>query len=321
MAKRYNNQILLIILALLTLVLVWAKFIRSPRKERTFRQELVRIDTSQVSKIILHPQAEKGTAIVLIKQENQWILQGQDRSHAAQKSSVQNLLAELMRMKAQRLVANSKDQWAEYQLTDSLATRVEVYESDQLVADVLIGRFTYKQAPQNQYGYGQNIQGSSYVRLSDEKEVYAVEGFLTVTFNQGFDHWRDHTFLKTRKDDLSKITFEYPADSSFVLEKTGTQWYAGQQLADSSNVDAFLGQLQSRDLYDFVDHFQGIPDYTVTIEGNNMMPITVKAFKQSDEEYYLHSSLNPDAFFYSAVSGIFKDVFIPITKVLPANSP
>jgi hypothetical protein len=323
MAKRYNNQILLIILAALTLILVWTKFIRSPKKERTFKQELVAIDTARVSRIVLLPQAEKRT-IELVKQENRWILKGEGRDYRAQKSYIQNLLGELMRMRAQRLVATSKDQWAEYQLTDSLATRVQVYESDRPLADVYIGRFTYKQIPQSQYGYGQqNIEGATYVRLSDEEEVYAVEGFLTMTFNQGFDHWRDHTFLKTRKNDLVKITFDYPADSSFVLEKTGAHWYVGTQKADSASVDAYLGQLRSRDLYDFAKGFQdgGIPDLVVTIEGNNMMPITLEAFRQDEKEYFLHSSLNPDAYFYSAQSGIFKDVFIPVSSLLANQNP
>ena len=86
---------------------------------------------------------------------------------------------------------------AELQLNDTSATRVKVYQGDKLALDLLIGKFSYQKG-NNPYGgmYGGGGTGTSYIRLADKEEAYAVEGFLTFSFNQQFNSFRKQTLAK-----------------------------------------------------------------------------------------------------------------------------
>ena len=61
----------------------------------------------------------------------------------------------------------------------------------------------------------------------------------------------------------------------------------------------------------FDDDFSPLnaPDYQLRIEGNNMQPISVLAYRTPDNQYIINSSLNPDSYFSSGPDGVFRDIF------------
>ncbi len=128
---------------------------------------------------------------------------------------------------------------------------------DKDLAELMIGKFTYKQVSNPYAGYGgNNIEGTTYVRLSGEEEIYAVEGFLAFSFSGGFNDWRDKSFLKCKKEDITKVTFTMPADSSFILAMKDSLWFAGSQPVDSAKTANFLNSLSLIDGQDFRDGYQ-----------------------------------------------------------------
>ena len=117
-----------------------------------------------------------------------------------EKDAVHNILGEVDNIKPKSLEAVDKSKWKEFNLTDSLATRVRFLDKKgKSLADLMIGSFTYKQSG-NPYGnpYGNNIQGTSFVRLYDEKKVYGVDGFLALSFSGKFNDYRDKSFRKAQ---------------------------------------------------------------------------------------------------------------------------
>jgi len=312
MSKKFNNKYLLIALAVLILLFVFVKFYRSVKTEKTLKTEIVQIDTAKVSKILLYPSSEKGQELAFTRHDRNWKVSNGKILAETEKSAVKNLLATIHEIKSKRLASRTKDKWAEYQVTDSAATRIRVFEGEKENLNLYVGKFTYQQVNDPNGGYGRGgVIGTSYVRLANENEVYAVDGFLTFSFNQPFNRWRDQSFIRLNKSDVTKLTFRYPSDSSFVVERNGKKWMIDNQLIDSVKFSDYLSMLSNKKASNFEDGYTPIGNslLQLIIEGNNMSSITVDAFTKDNNGYVISSSQNPKSWFSSDRKGLLKDIF------------
>jgi hypothetical protein len=217
-------------------------------------------------------------------------------------------------MKPQSLAAINKSKWNEFELTDSLATRIRFLDKKgKTLADLMIGKFSFKQADNPNGGYnGNNVKITSFVRVYGEEEVYAVDGLLPFSFNLKFQDWRDKTFVHSGNNDITGIRFTFPADSSYNLSKKDSVWYVGSQIADSSSVASYLNSLNSMNGQDIKDNYKPVdnPVYQLLAEGNNLSGFSVKCYKgDGTDQYILNSSLNPEVYFSSTKNGIFENLF------------
>ena len=314
MSDRFNNKRLLYLLSGLIVILVLTVIIKIPKEKATLKSKVVELDTSLISKILLYPRISPGKEVEFDKSNGRWTVKQDNIISAAQEGAVQNLLNEVINIKPQSLASKSKSKWNEYELTDTLATRIKFLDrKGKNLADLMIGKFTYKQADNPYGGYGRNnMQMTSYVRNYNENEVYAVNGLLSFSFNIKFDDWRDKTFVKAKKSDITNIRFIYPSDSSYNLVKNNAAWLVADQATDSVSTANYLNSLEFLNGLEIKNGFKSVvsPVYQVLIEGNNLLSITVKCFNGDDnDEYILNSSLNPDVFFTSKKNGIFDKLF------------
>lgn len=314
MSKRFDNKRNLYILAGLICVLALTILVKVPREKATIKEKLVEIDTARVNKIIIIPKINEGSQFDFIRKNGSWIIQQDNIIAVPEKDAVQRILMEIQTIKPKSLEAVDKSKWKDFGVTDSLATRVKFLdEKGKNLADLMIGRFTYSRSDNPYQNPNSNgIQGISFVRLYDDKKVYGVDGFLSLSFSGKFNDYRDKSFLKLKKDDVTKIRLKLPADSSFVLTKKDSVWYADHYMADSLSVVNYLNGLAYLNGQDFSDNFKPVsnPAYELNMEGNNLMNISVKCYKsENDNEYILNSSLNPDVYFNSRKDGIFDKLF------------
>ncbi|MGQ9619760.1 MAG: DUF4340 domain-containing protein [Bacteroidales bacterium] len=317
MSKRFDSKRLLYILGILIIILVLTFLVKIPRESSTLRTILVKFDTAQVTRIIISPKVSEGKEFEFLKEKDGWKVKQGTIVSRPRSGAVTNILTDLIQIKPSGLVAVDKSKWAEFDVTDSLGIRVRAEnKKGKTLADVVIGKFSYKpvQNPYGGYGGG-NVDGISYVRLGGEDEVYSVNGFLTFSFSGDFDNWRDRTLIRATKSYITKVNFTFPADSGFVLEKKDTIWTAGSMLADSARVTNYLSDIVYADGETFADNFKPLspPEYRVDIEGNNLLNITLKCYRQNDSTLILNSSLNPDSYFESKTDGVFSQIFKPLS--------
>lgn len=306
-----NNKILLGVLIALIGIFGITRLIESGNKD-TLKTDVVQIDTSVITSIKIYPQVANGEELAFSKNSDSWLVSKGNVNSSVRKSAIENLLTELSNFKIQRLVSKNKDKWEEYQLTDSLATRIKI-ESANLNEPIefYVGRFKYE-APQNGYGqYGRNsFNGSTYVRLKDNN-VYLVKGFLSMTLNSDFDRWRNNDFISINKSDITSIRFSYPADSSFVLQQSDSLWMIDGTPTDSAKTANYLSSMQNKTISSFANNFipSGMPIITLEIKGNNMMDVTVKCFADTTSNtYYLESSQNAGVYASSNENGLYKSL-------------
>ena len=166
-----------------------------------------------------------------------------------------------------------------------------------------------------------NIKGISYVRLHDENEIYAVDGFLNMALNMNFKFWRNQQILKTKKNNITKLSFIYPADSGFVALRKDSVWVIGNQPVDPVSFENYLTSLGHKSESLFIDNFtpEDNADYQLVIEGDNMSGIVISGYQTDDQEVIIHSSMNPDSYFSSTYEGIFSKLFISREEILKVD--
>jgi hypothetical protein len=300
--KKLNNKILLGALVVLAAIFVVARLFRAPGLESNTRKELVRVDTGAVSQVRV---ATATGEIALQKKSTGWTVNSQGETFEADAATVKILLQQIMSMRAERMVSRKKEKWGTFKV-DSTATRVYIYQDGDLKADVYVGKTGFAQGGGSAYGGG----AYTYVRLAGEDEVYTVNGFLESTFNRPADGWRNHTFLRVRRDDVTRIRFQYP-DSAFVLEKKDSVWLVNAATANAASVDTYLAQLTSKNLYSFASDnaFATPPIATLVIEGKSGVLATVEGWPQG-EHWALRSSAQKEAYFSSSGSSVVKDLLV-----------
>jgi len=301
MFQTVNNKILGIIFGLLLLAGIFLFLFDGGKSERTFRDVLVNIDTSAVTEILIYPKSQNHKEVKLYKDNDEWrvtLPSGGNAKVANQRIS--DLFTQLEAIKPKRLAARDESKWSELQV-DSTGSRVKVFQGSKLSLDLVIGRFSFQQ-PRTM---------NTFVRLYNDKDVYEVDGFLDMTFNQGANIFRDGTVIKSDQNSWQQIQFTYPADSSFQLVKSGNNWLLNGKVTDSLKTANYLNRLANLSNNNFVNDVKidpaSTPTFSINITTTDLKFIEIKGYQDSTS-FLIHSSQNPEAWFDG--SSLSKTIFV-----------
>ena len=296
-----NNKTLGIVFGILLIIVAVIFISQSGKNERTFREVLVDIDTSAVTEVLIYPKSKKPNEVKLFKENNEWrVTLPSGGTAKVTDQRMTSLFAQLLAIQPKRLAARDESKWNELQV-DSTGSRVKVFEGSDLALDLVIGRFQFQQ-PRTM---------NTYVRLYNDKDVYEVDGFLDMTFNQGANVFRDGTVINSDYKDWKQIQFIYPADSSFQLVNNGNKWLLNGNPTDSTKTVNYLNRLRNLTNTSFVDDKKistsTTPTFSLNITTNDMKFIEVSCYEDSTSTI-IHSSQNPEAWFDGA--SLTKTIFV-----------
>lgn len=307
-----NNRTLLIIF-IVALVVFAATQLFERDKGSSFDPVISDADTSKVDRILFNGTSPDG--FELFKSDTTWKARQGQKSVTVPKASVDMVLGHLAKLEAQSVVTKDASRYAEFEITDSIATEVTAYANGKVLADLLIGGFRFDQATRS---------ASAFVRKKDKPEVYKVDGFISMALRQNFDQYRDKSILKGNAEDLLKIEWNDASGRKEILSKEDGVWhYAGMEAVDSSRMQTYLQTLFAARGSEFSEHtaVSGLPLIEkIILYGNNMLdPVTISAYSDQDSlrPYLIHSSQNPDAIFLSDSSGLYKQVFTELRQFWP----
>ncbi len=303
MFNKLSTKNLAIIFGLLLVAVVLYIYYDSSHGERSFRSNLVSIDTSDVTAVYLYPKATNHQEVKLFKDGNQWKVNLKDnRTAMVATSKVKGLLNQLLKMQPQSVAAQNQDKWTEYKV-DSSGTEVKVYEGSKNSLDLTIGKFSFQQ-PRTML---------TYVRVAGDNNVYVVDGFLGWSFNHNANYFRDNDLINDDNSNWTKVSFSYPADSSFQLIKVKGKWEINGRLADSTRTKNYLNSISHLTNSNFVDDFdQSIlskPKYTITINSSALGSIKVDGYENSNM-LLMHSNENPESYFDGRKNKFWNKLFI-----------
>jgi len=300
MFRQLSNKVLVIIFLILLLSAVFVFFIDGGKNERTFRDVLVNIDTTAVTEILIYPKSQNHKEVKLFKEKENWrVTLSGNKSASVPGKRMTDVFNQLLAIKPQRLAARGEDKWSEFQV-DSTGSKVIVKQGDKVVLDLIIGRFSFQQ-PRSML---------TYVRLSNDTDVYIVDGFLDMTFNQGANIFRDAAIINDDFNKWNQLQFIYPSDSSFTLAKSGNDWLINGMKTDSLKTANYLTRLSRLTDTKFIDDFSpenpAAPVYKLSITTEDFQFIEINGYKENDR-YVISSSQNPEVYFdgNSAGASIF----------------
>ncbi len=316
MFKKLNYKVLIILLALLAGIYLISEY--SGSGDRTFKSQVVSLDTAKVDRIIIDNPAS-GRLIVSRKVAG-WQLEASGKTYTVEASAMRSLLIPLANMKSTGVAAISKDKHGDLQVNDSSGVHLLAMHGNKTLADLYFGKLSYQQpstavAPKAQAMQQYQQQGKmiTYVREGGDETVYAVEGFLRSTYGKDVDDYRDKTLVKLNKDDVTRIDFDYAEKGSFSLGKNEGNWMIEGQIADSTMTVRYLQKLSRQRAREFADDFNTVglePQAIVKIQGNNFSPVVLKAYPaDTTREYVITSSMNPGARF-SGAKGVYSNIFV-----------
>ncbi len=321
MFNNVNNKKLILVFVIL-LVGVGVVFLTDSKKgdrSSTLREDIFDLDTTSITSLEINPKGTDKAKVTLVKENNSWNVQSEGKSFVAVSDIVNNLLAELQRMKPIRIAAKDKSQWDKFEVTDSSATIVTAWVGKKKL-NIYLGKFSYIQSKnQALQQYGGMPQGTmlTYVRRGDEEEVYSVEGFLSMIFDRGINDFRNKTVVKSNRFDWNRLSFTYP-DSSYSIYKENEKWKIDGILADSLSVNEYLKNISNLNSSAFIENNQATnPVYSLKIEGENLLePIIVNAYSTNSNNLLVSSSQNKEVYFSGEEADLANKMFIGKSKLM-----
>jgi len=276
--KSKNTILLVGILAVLVMVYLAVSYFGNDSRSKSFREELVDINKDDVTRVEI---SGGGTTTTLSGGPDNWTVQLVDGStKPAKEGSISSMLSSLSSIEPSRIASRSEDKWADFQV-DTAGTRVKVFEGNDEVLDIIIGRF--------------GVEGQrsfyTYVRLADENDTYVANNFMSMSVSKDANSYRDNEVLRIKRDSLTQITFDYP-DSAFTLQKTDDKWFIDNVEADSANTASYLSGLSLVTSRSFSET-QDSPSLTVSYAFTNQEDLNVTL----DAGNNLSSSYNAHEFF------------------------
>lgn len=298
MATHKNTITLLGVLFALGLIYLGLEFLGDRSRSKGFRQDLVDIDTAQISRMLIEsPESETE----LLKSDGKWdVIIGPDKTVSAQPGTIRNLLQSVQSVRPSRMVTRDPGKWAEYQV-DTTGTRIRIFEGQKKTLDLIIGRF----------GIMDQRNFFSYVRLHDEDEVYTADNFMGMTIGTEPADYRNRQLLSFNSDSLESLSFHYQADSSFTAIRDASFWTIENNPADSTAMSDYLSDLRYITINEFVDDIEpsALPEplYRLQLVEQGKPPIELVAYYLSGGRWVLHSASNPENYFEGdgQISGIF----------------
>ncbi|MCB0809221.1 MAG: DUF4340 domain-containing protein [Flavobacteriales bacterium] len=274
MFNKVGTKALLLVLVVLAGLYLLADRYSLRSQDRTFRQYVVQVDTGAVVGLTLHPRSMEGEPLHLSRTEEGWSVTGPEgRAYRADAALVHGILGQVAMLPAERMIGGILLVGERHELTDSLRNRAvfHLVDGDSVVLD--IGRSTF--APSGTGSW-------TYVHVPGEKDVFATPGTLQMEADRALTDWRPTQLVRGEATDLVRLTFTFPGDTGYVMERRGQDWLIDGQPCDGGRVERFVESLvrsKARGFQDDADVTGVQPSHRLTVvDTTRSTPIVVTVY-------------------------------------------
>lgn len=307
---KFDNKILAIIFFGLLALFLFRKFMTKP-EVRSIREVLVEIDSTSVDKLIL--KNKSNPPIELVRSASGWTALQSGVNIPATNQSVNGLLSSLIKITPMQLVSKNRDKWADYEVDDINGKQLEIYSKGKMIDAFYAGRFNFNQ---------NNRTAKSYIRKSNEDDVYAVDGFMSMAFDKSFNDFRNkRLFPGLAKESIKGIGVQSNLMTN-ALHFLNDQWLDSEgAVLDSTKVATYISSLVNRQSNDIDLEFNptmATPLVSINLSDvNNSLQAAIKIYQElgTDKPFVYHSSLNPDIYFRSDSTGLFKGMWLDLVEI------
>ncbi len=240
------------------------------------KEPFLSVDTSMVDYIKI--KNEDGELVMRRIGKNWKVKEPFD--YQANMSYVQTLLEKMAGLKIETLVSKSEDKYPLYELDDLAAKYIEIGKEGSIVDKMYCGKLS-------------DSYTQTYMRKTDSKAIYLVDGTPRSNLSRKPDQWRDKKILELDKTLIERVLLEFPTETielmrnisapqmDTTLVAADTSWLAipgkGEPFEPEEKVmNRILNTLRRMNATDFIDAaIDTVPDFStidfavsVFLEGN-----------------------------------------------------
>lgn len=295
-----NNKTLLIILCILLALFGLSKIGGKDKKNKSFDSNVFSIDTTTVQSIKIKTKFDKEPFEVK-KNKGGWTVSNSKLSVPCSQKVVSALFNQVHNIVALRLAATKEDKWKEYEIDEALGSSVEFFDSSKKLGALTIGRFKYNPQQQSMI---------SFVRVPENgPAVYAVDGYLPLTMQTGFNGFRQKELVKINKDQVRSISLKGLNGNNKLTLNDGN-WNSDGVVKDSIDVADWIKGIANLEGSEFAEDPSLVtsspPIYELDIAGAEQVSIKIYNNKQGEKPFVINSNLNEPSYFLSDSTGIYK---------------
>lgn len=229
------TKTLSLIFAFAVVLLLLQVFAGGSEESEIFQGDLVSTAPSQVNRITFN-QPTDTSFVEIEKVDGLWKVHANNETFEADSQKIKAALREWNTMEVEALLTRDPSKHSRYRV-DSTGTLITLYDGDQQLDQVIVSS---SQNPAN--------PSDIYVRVPGDDRVFTVEGLNRSSIEANFNYWRDLTVWRVPPQSITEIRFQYPADSSFTIQKENGTWMAGTDSLDqqkTSTLASMLGRLRA----------------------------------------------------------------------------
>ena len=237
---------------------------------------------------------KKNSSTSLININGKWKVDIAGIDYPADQKSIDSILKLLKNFKVQDLVSKNKNNYKEFKLDKESASLITLsfFENSKKQGKLFIGK--------NEYG-----RRGTYVRIAGINGVYLTKGIFGFIFSR--PDFRDLTILSLNKDNIQKITWDYPDKNSFTLEKGMDKnkkdiWFVVDEKSkvatNKSKISNILDKLSNLKAIDMEqpnkskDYGFAKPFYSISITMNNGDKHILTFGNESDKQPAYYASIS-----------------------------
>jgi len=277
----------------------------STTSSAAFQQELLGVDTSAVQAIEI--ERSDRPPVRLERSGDGWSVVPPDTSviYPANAQSVTQLLGTLPSLQVGAVATRQSDKHPQYGVDSTGTTITMLGDDDQELGQLIVGR-TRIRRPQSGGQRRNPMQRRrrrgtpiTYVRTPDRPDVYSIEQSLRSITGRSIENWRDKTIWAVNRSQIQRIDFQYPADSSFTVERVSQSdtsaapdaWVSAGDTLSQSKTSSLLRTLASLRADGFAENMTkedlGEAPYTIGIELTDGSRRTVQLHPDSARQHYV----------------------------------
>ena len=274
-----------------------------------FQAELINLDTTDINSITISSDKEN---LVLTREPVGWIASNGQISTKSLSQPVSNILNQIYSVVIDKVITKNSEEWKvlNQKISEELNFKVYVTATEPEKFSLI------KTDDTNNY---------QYISLSNQDEVYKIQGSGISPILISLNHYRPKRFLQLSDERKIESIQLYKLDSIWYdLKKDKSNWNLNEVLRiDSNQIGKYINTIKNLTPDKFADDFdelqiRQLPQQLLHIQffqpKDSILIHCYQDTFRSNPVFILKSNQN-EAFFQSDSSGIFQDLFLQFEKL------
>jgi hypothetical protein len=300
-----SNRVLGIVFIILVALFAANKLFKG-NNNTNFNKTFSTLEEQEITRIEVFNKSAN-PSYILHRDNDKWVGEEGGQTFKLNQDRIASFIGALSDIQIQRLATKSTEKWDSYEVGETSGNRIIVKKESKTLLDFVVGRFSFDQ---------QTRSATSYVRKTGEEEVFAMDGFASMTLNQDFDGLRYNKLIDLESEKLQAIELrENETAITVKLEKDRWVDFLGNPL-DSAKMVSYVAGLENLTSTSFTENGGTISVAIMKFMYSDGESKIIEVSKEDEGGFIINSAEESHTYFTSDSSGVFKKMVLDLKDLL-----